>query len=299
MTPNVLTDSSCHSRIQTIVCKHMSLCDARQNFLNSYAKTICSSKVDWYFTPIIILFLSYNYMYRNSSVKPWGLINFIVHSHPSWNWDLKRPKHVQFGFVSWPGFNSTPVLIRNLGCIRGNTVFDLQANRRAHLSWLWMTWVTMALLNKSSVCSNFTVCNVPCFRTTSGRWPALEAWKPIGRNLVVFRIQTSSKHQWMMLQVNIVRKKISGHCTEKPLSTMLDTCKNVLFPGHNHLLTTGTDDPTLLIIAWALVRVIIKVSGHQHWWLAGWLWPGNRTFLEVASMVVSWWIVAFLPSGEP
>ena len=26
-----------------------------------------------------------------------------------------------------------------------------------------------------------------------------------------------------------------------------------------------------------------------------WLQPGNRTFLEVASMVVSWWIVAFYP----
>ena len=27
-----------------------------------------------------------------------------------------------------------------------------------------------------------------------------------------------------------------------------------------------------------------------------WLWPGNRTFLEVASMVVTWWIVAFFLS---
>ena len=27
--------------------------------------------------------------------------------------------------------------------------------------------------------------------------------------------------------------------------------------------------------------------------VTGWLWPGNRTFLEVASMVVSWWKVAF------
>ena len=26
---------------------------------------------------------------------------------------------------------------------------------------------------------------------------------------------------------------------------MLATSKNVLFQGHNHLLTTGTDDPTL------------------------------------------------------
>ena len=27
--------------------------------------------------------------------------------------------------------------------------------------------------------------------------------------------------------------------------TMLSTSKNVLFPGHNHLLTTSTDEPTL------------------------------------------------------
>ena len=29
------------------------------------------------------------------------------------------------------------------------------------------------------------------------------------------------------------------------LTTMLATSINVLFPGHNHLLTTGIDDPTL------------------------------------------------------
>ena len=29
------------------------------------------------------------------------------------------------------------------------------------------------------------------------------------------------------------------------LATMLATSKNVLFPGHNHLLTTGADDPSL------------------------------------------------------
>ena len=40
---------------------------------------------------------------------------------------------------------------------------------------------------------------------------------------------------------------------------MLATAKNVLFPGHNHLLTTGADDPSLAG-AWA----IIKVLGHQH-----------------------------------
>ena len=45
---------------------------------------------------------------------------------------------------------------------------------------------------------------------------------------------------------------------------MLSTSENVLFPGHNCLLTTGTDDPSL-----ASAQVTIKVSGSQHRWLAG------------------------------
>ena len=47
------------------------------------------------------------------------------------------------------------------------------------------------------------------------------------------------------------------------LTTMLSTSKNVLFPGHNHILTTGADDLTL-----AGAQAIIEVSGHQHQWLA-------------------------------
>ena len=50
---------------------------------------------------------------------------------------------------------------------------------------------------------------------------------------------------------------------------MLATSKNVLFPGHNHLLTISTDDPSLLITTLAGARAIIKVLGHQYWWLAG------------------------------
>ena len=38
-----------------------------------------------------------------------------------------------------------------------------------------------------------------------------------------------------------VRKKATIH----QVTTMLATSKNVLFSGHNHLLTTGIDDPTL------------------------------------------------------
>ena len=56
---------------------------------------------------------------------------------------------------------------------------------------------------------------------------------------------------------------------------------NVLFTGHNHLLTTGTEDSALYLLP----------ECHRG---ARWLWPGNRTCLEEASMVVTWWIVAFL-----
>ena len=46
------------------------------------------------------------------------------------------------------------------------------------------------------------------------------------------------------------------------VTTVLATSKNVLFPAHNHLLTTSTDDPSF-----AGARVIIIVLGHQYWWL--------------------------------
>ena len=45
---------------------------------------------------------------------------------------------------------------------------------------------------------------------------------------------------------------------------MLATSKNVLFLSHNHLLTNGANDPSL-----TGSRVIIKVKGYKHQWLAG------------------------------
>ena len=49
------------------------------------------------------------------------------------------------------------------------------------------------------------------------------------------------------------RKKATIH----QVTTMLATSKNVIFPGHNHLLTTDTDD-----LSRAGARVIIKASGY-------------------------------------
>ena len=61
------------------------------------------------------------------------------------------------------------------------------------------------------------------------------------------------------LQVTLHKKATIQH-----LTTMLATSKNVLFPGHNHLLTEGTDDPTFWISPECQ-----QVKGHQYRWLAG------------------------------
>ena len=41
----------------------------------------------------------------------------------------------------------------------------------------------------------------------------------------------------------------NNHCAKQntlhQVTTMLAIAADVLFPGHNHLLTTSTDDPTL------------------------------------------------------
>ena len=42
------------------------------------------------------------------------------------------------------------------------------------------------------------------------------------------------------------------------------TSKNVLFPGHNRLLTTGTDDPALRLSPEGQ-----RVKGYPYRWLAG------------------------------
>ena len=104
--------------------------------------------------------------------------------------------------------------------------------------------------------------------------------------------QTSSNviSQFKILQLfpkqKVCKSENNTQCkkaTIHQVTTMLATSETVLFPGHNHLLTTGTDDCS---------------GNNQSVWpsvllVSRWLGPWNRTFLEVASMVVTWWIVAF------
>ena len=69
---------------------------------------------------------------------------------------------------------------------------------------------------------------------------------------------------------------------------MLSTSESVLlvFPGHNHLLTTGADDPKLNYhLRWRSGDN--QSEGSSALVVCRWLGPGNRTFLEVDSMVDS------------
>ena len=67
-------------------------------------------------------------------------------------------------------------------------------------------------------------------------------------------------------EVHSLRKKATIH---QVTTIMPVISKNVLLPGHNHLLTISTDDPDILLIARVPAMMIIKVKGYQYWWLAG------------------------------
>ena len=94
---------------------------------------------------------------------------------------------------------------------------------------------------------------------------------------------------WRVLSRFIPRPSVRKKAPIHEVTTMLAISKKVLFPGHNHLLTTGTDDLALWL---SPERQRVICTG-----VSRWLWSGNRPFLEVAGTVVTWWIVAFLRSA--
>ena len=70
------------------------------------------------------------------------------------------------------------------------------------------------------------------------------------------------KQDWCNVVGIALNTKPPQKNTIDQVTTTLATSKNVLFSGHNHLLITGTDDPTLL-------PELQQVKGHQYHWLAG------------------------------
>ena len=55
-----------------------------------------------------------------------------------------------------------------------------------------------------------------------------------------------------------------------------------------HLLTTGTDDPSL-----TGALAIIKVLGHQYWWLVG----GRDLEIGQFQKWLAWWVPGGYPRG--
>ena len=83
----------------------------------------------------------------------------------------------------------------------------------------------------------------------------MQAWKlgpalAMGNTLVMKPAEQTPLTALYVAQ--LTKEVLFIHCAKKvtihQLTTMLTTSKNVLFPGPNHLLTTGTDNPTLWLL---------------------------------------------------
>ena len=70
--------------------------------------------------------------------------------------------------------------------------------------------------------------------------------------------------EWIKMYFQIIE-----HWPKRPLSTMLATSKNVLFPCHNYHANHQYGWLDTLIITLAGDHAVIEVSGYPHQWLAG------------------------------
>ena len=89
--------------------------------------------------------------------------------------------------------------------------------------------------------------------------------------------------------MSILSVSLREKATIHQMTIMLATSKNVLFPGHNHMLTTGTDTSDTWIITQAPLRVIIQLKGNQYSVLA------SDYDLEIGHFKK--WIAWWLPGG--
>ena len=80
----------------------------------------------------------------------------------------------------------------------------------------------------------------------------------------------ADKHTSTQGSSNVWNVSLDKKATIHQLTTMLSTSKNVLFPGQNHLITSGADDPSLYHRRWHSVDN--QSAGSSA------LMVGNRTF---------------------
>ena len=110
----------------------------------------------------------------------------------------------------------------------------ISSRKLSSLSWSWQIRLgTVVIYDLDPVCP-ILVCGHFDQRCKSDR----TTW--FGRS---YDVQWPLRAFWLYNDQLSVCGKASIH----QVTTMLATFNNVLFPGHNHLLTTSTDDPTLWV----------------------------------------------------
>ena len=142
-----------------------------------------------------------------------------------WNWSWKK---------SVP-FQNVPLLtwFTMLPCVTMVTVtriiVHVVSTCRVMLAWWWRTfvylwkWIWILVLDVDRV-----------------QQPTLSEW-------IENDVQYILTHLLQLTKVDVITCKhsLGKWATIHQVTTMLATSKNVLLPGHNHLLTTDTDDLTL------------------------------------------------------
>ena len=100
--------------------------------------------------------------------------------------------------------------------------------------------------------------------------PVKYMWETFNRTILIAEDCITVDDKWVWRHdiathhVCWVTLRLRKNATIHQVTIMLVPSKNVLFPGSNHLLTTGADDSTL----WLLPQCPL-MKGHQHWWFAG------------------------------
>ena len=113
---------------------------------------------------------------------------------------------------------------------------DWSLHNWQHHLFIFFLWIIA--LHVIFICSSFIYC---CIK----RIPQQD-WMPWNGYILhigcphIFASTHISEHFWYMYIITAQKK-----ARNPLLTTMWATSKKVLLPGHNHLLTTGTDDPSL------------------------------------------------------
>ena len=161
-----------------------------------------------------------------------------------------------------------------------------------HLGWHispWMTYITLDDIYHLGWCnSKLRCCNIFCFWVGKLRRNSCFATRK--RSVFALINARYKRHKGIVTTTGRADVPARQKATIHQVTTMLATSKNVIFPGPNHQCWWNFT----LIITLTGTRPIIKVLGHQHWWLAGGYNLEIGHFKRWLAWWFTWWIDVFL-----